>query len=268
MAQPKLQSYIRERYTLIQMIIAGTIEITGSGATDYQLVYNRDEYTTTRTDMLAFILSQRPVEGNACKITLTGVNSSNAFGAGTPADEITIPAYTAVGKGALVTLTGTDPVYWKSIASVALDGTDHGTIGEMYDIVLLPKWNDNDAVDGSDGFCDLRYVRGGDITPGATMTPIADRMDPVATSIAIRGSNTFTISANYVTNNYVNGLARLKGRKLCFLKEIRENGGAQVVEYIYLGNAVLNEVPISMPDNAEMMVNATGYFDKIIHYEA
>lgn len=265
MSNPKLQSYIRYRYTLIQGVIAGTVEITGSGASDHQLVYNRDVYTSTRSDLLAFILPQRPVGERACKITITGVNSSNNFGSPSASDAMVVPALSAHGAGVLVTKAGTDPVYWRSVTAVSVDATDHGSPGELYDIVLVPKWNDDDPT-GINGFCDLKFVRSSDITPGATTMPIPDRMDAVATSIAIRGDNTFAISANYVTNSYVKGLARLKGRRLTLLMEVRESGGAEVTEYIYLVNAVLNEVPISMPDNAELMVNATGYFDKIIHY--
>lgn len=266
MAQPVLQSSIRTRYTLVQMIVAATIEITSDTATGDQVVYNRDVYTTTRTDMIAFVVAQRPNEGAAMAFTPTGLNVSDNFVAPSAGDAITVPALTPMGTGILLTKSGSDPCYWKSITAVDVNNSTHGTAGEMYDIVFLPKWNDDDLVDGSDGFCDIRYARGGDVSPGATMMPIADRMDAVNVSIAVRGSNTFTLSTDYVSNSYANGIARLRGRKVCLLFEFRENGGAKVTEYLYLGNAVVNELPLSMPDNAVLTINASGYFDRSISY--
>jgi hypothetical protein len=266
MAKPKLQSYIRPMVTFVETVNFGTVEITGSGATDYQLVYNKPTYTSTRTDLIMFILPRKPVGANACKIIITGVNSSNAFGAGTASDEMTVPALSAKNLGILVTKSGTDPIYWKSVSSVSLDGTSHGTAGEQYDIIGVPKWNDTDA-DGSDGFVELIYVTSEDITPGATRMPVANRMDAVYDSIDIRPDNTFTMAQRYVTNNWVHGIGRLRGRKVTILLELREDGGALVAEYIYLGNACFNEAPIAAPDNGDMTVNATGYFEVELHYE-
>lgn len=264
MANPKLQSYIRYRVTLVEAVIAGTVEITGSGASDYQIVWERSTYTTARTDMIMFIMAKRPVKGIQCDITITGLNNSSGSFASSASDEMSVPAYTSMDKGIVVLHTAT-VYYWQSATAVAVDSTNHGTTGEQYDLILVPKWNDNDS-DGSDGFCDLHYVRGGDISAGATKAPIADRMDPNYSIIDVRPDNTFTLSANYVSNSYQNGLAWLKGRNLTFLMEIRENGGAEVVEYVYLTGAVVNTLPISMPDNGEVMNNGDGFFDRAVHY--
>jgi hypothetical protein len=113
MAKPKLQSYIRYRASLVEAVLFGRVEITGAGATDYQLISDpRPVNSTTRTDMVMFILPKQPVGLVACDITITGCNSSNAFGADVASDKMSITALTAQNSGKLVTLTGTDPVYW------------------------------------------------------------------------------------------------------------------------------------------------------------
>jgi hypothetical protein len=266
MAKPKLQSYIRPLVTLVETVNFGSVEITGAGATDFQLVYNKPEYTTTRTDLIMFILPRKPVGLVQADITITGVNSSNAFGAGTAADEMSVPVLSAKDTGILVTKSGTDPVYWKSVSSIAVDTTNHGTPGEIFDLIGVPKWTDMDA-DGSDGFVELIYVTSEDITPGPTRMPIANRMEGVYTSIDIRPNNTFTMSQKYVTNNWANGIGRLRGRKVTLLLELRADGGALIDEFIYLGNACFNEAPINAADNSEMTVSASGYFETEIHYE-
>lgn len=267
MAKPKLQSYIRYRASLVEAVLFGRVEITGPGATDYQLITDpRPVNSTTRTDMIMFILPKQPVRSVQCDITITGCNSSNAFGAGTASDKMSITALTAQNSGTLVTKSGTDPVYWKSVASVAVDSTNHGTAGESYDLWGVLKWND-DSADMSAGFADLMVVTSSDITPGGTSQPVPNRMDPAYTIISIRPNNTFAMSQRYVSNNYAGGIGRLRGRSVTLLQEMREDGGALVTEFIYLLNAHFNETPTSAPDNADVTMSATGFFDAELHYE-
>jgi hypothetical protein len=126
--------------------------------------------------------------------------------------------------------------------------------------------NDNDAT-MANGFADLMYVTSSDVTPGGTRMPVANRMDPVYVSIAVRPNNTFTMSQSYVSNNYAGSFSRLRGRNITILLELRADGGALVEEYIFLLNCAFNEIPTSMPDNSMLTVSASGYFDAEMHIE-
>lgn len=245
--KPKMQSYNVYKYSLVDMVFFGTVEILGGGSTLNTHFFYKDEDTAT-TALTLFLCPARPVGAVAI-----GATVSSSGGSGTPA-EITIAAYTQEGTASLVTASGGAACTATDVSAVALHATNFGSAGDMVDVLGFkdPRTDAN--------YTELSYVQSNDDNPGNVMLPVANQMEAQKAVIRQRGTNGVSLTQNYVDNN--TGIPKLRGREVTLLIEVHENGGPVVTEYQMFGQCAVGEVSKSDPENALSIISASGTYRK------
>lgn len=256
---PKSQAHAQYKYCIDPiMVLMGTVEIiTGSGAvsgTDYNFV-DEDDATTALT---LFLVPSTPIGvTNDLDLILSGLNTDS----NNPSDTLTVAALTQLNSAVRVDQVGGTPTTWTDVTGAVPQVTGYGNTNDQVDICGIPSPT-NDAL-----WTNLRYMRNHDITPGASRVPIPDRLEPARVTIRIRESNEFSVTGDYVDNDGVSTISKLRGRTCCFMIEQHEDGGPVVTEYQVLGNAAFNEMPISFGDNAVGTITGSGFYRRLIMYQ-
>lgn len=255
---PKSQAHVQYKYSLTEMVLFGTVEIiTGTGAvsgTDYNFV---DEDTTTET-LVLFLVPSTPIGvTNDLDLVISGLNADT----NNDSDTLTVAALTQLNSAIRVEQAGGTATTWTDVTGAVPQVTGYGNTNDQVDICGIPSPTD-DAL-----WTNLRYMRGHDITPGASRTPIPDRLEPARVTIRIRETNEFSVTEDYVDTDGAYTVSKLRGRTCCFMIEQHEDGGPVVTEYQVLGNAAFNEMPISFGDNDVGSITASGFYRKFISYQ-
>lgn len=257
MNKPKTQAHLSHYYSLTGMTLFAAIEIvSGSGVknTDYYVV---DDETTTDTVVL-FLVPRTPIGAVDVSAIVAGLNSDSDNNS----DSTTVDAYKQADSAILVLNTAAAAT-WTDVdaadAAMALQASDYGTAGDLIELIGVP----NPTVDAL--WTSLHYIRSLDVTPGQTIEPVASEMEPQRVTRRVRQEQTFDISGEYVDNN--TGLPRVRGMEVSFMVEHREDGGPVISEYVILGNAAVQDAPISAPDNAPLSISTTGSFRRRLIYE-
>jgi len=252
--KPKTQAHQSYYYAQTGMTLFAVIEIiTGSAAvlnTDYFTV---DKDTTTDTVVL-FMVPRAPIRATAVKGIVTGLNSD----ADTDSDATTVPALRQADS-ALLVLNSAAAETWTDVSAFALDAASYGTAGDIVELIGVP----NPTVDGN--WTGVDYIRSLDVTPGQTIEPVPSEMEPQLVTRRLRQEQTFSISGEYVDNN--TGLPVIRGQDtVCLLVEQHEDGGPVVSEYWILGNAAVQDTPVTAPDNAALSITADGSYRRRLIY--
>jgi len=236
------------------MTLFAVIEIiTGTAA-----VLNTDYFTvdkdTTTDSVVLFMVPRTPIRSTAVKGIVSGLNSDSD----NPSDATTVAALKQADSAILV-LNSAAAATWTDVSSFALDAASFGTAGDLVELIGVP----NPTVDGN--WTGVNYIRSFDVTPGQTIEPVPSEMEPALVTRRVRQEQTFDISGEYVDNN--TGLPVIRGQDtVCLLVEQHEDGGPVVSEYWILGNAAVQDTPVSAPDNAALSISATGSFRRRLIY--
>jgi len=235
------------------MTLFAVIEIiTGSAA-----VLNTDYFTvdkdTTATTVVLFMVPRAPVGATAVKGIVSGLNSDSD----NDSDATTVAAQAQADSATLV-LNSAAAETWTSTTAFALDAASFGTAGDIVELIGVP----NPTVDGN--WTGVDYIRSLDVTPGQTIEPVPSEMEPQLVTRRIRQEQTFSISGEYVDNS--TGLPLIRGREVCIMVEQHEDGGPVVSEYWVLGNAAVQDAPVSAPDNAALSITADGSYRRRLIY--
>lgn len=253
MNKPKTQAHQSYYYSLVGMTLFATIEIiTGSGDT-----LNTDYFTvdkdTTAESVVLFMVPRSPIGSTDVKGVVSGLN---ADGDG-DSDAMTVDALSQADSGILV-LNSSAAVAWTDVSSFALDATSYGSASDLVELIGVP----NPTVDGN--WTGIDFIRSFDVTPGQTIEPVPSEMEPQLVTRRVRQEQTFDISGEYVDN--ATGLPLIRGREVCIMVEQHEDGGPVVSEYWILGNAAVQDTPVSGPDNAALSISASGSYRRRIIY--
>ncbi len=254
MNKPKTQAHQSYYYALTGMTLMSVIEIiTGSSNvlnTDYFTV---DKDSTTDTVVL-FAVPRSPIASVDIDLTIQGVNADSS----NPSDEITVPANVQADSAYLVLNTGA-AVTWTDVTTVTLGTPEFGTSNEIVELIAVA----NPVTDAL--WTGINYIRSLDVTPGQAIEPVPSEMEPQLVTRRMRQEQTFDISGEYVDNN--TGLPVIRGRDtVCIMVEQHEDGGPVVSEYWILGNAAVQDTPVSAPDNAALSISAAGSYRRRLIY--
>jgi len=236
------------------MTLFSVIEIiTGAGNmlnTDYFTV---DKDTTADTVVL-FAVPRSPIASVDIDLTISGLNSDSD----NPSDEMTVEAEQQADSAVLV-LNSAAAETWTDVTTVALGTPEYGTANEIVELIGVPNPLTDALWTGMD------YIRSLDVTPGQMIEPVPNEMEPQLVTRRIRQEQTFDISGEYVDNN--TGLPVIRGRDaVCVMVEQHEDGGPVVSEYWILGNAAVQDTPVSAPDNAALNISAAGSYRRRLIY--
>lgn len=254
MNKPKIQAHQSYYYALTGMTLMARIEIiTGAGDTLNTDYFTVDKQTTADTVVL-FMVPRRPLKATAVEGIVSGLNSDGDA----DSDEMTVAAYAQADSAILVLNSGAAEA-WTDVSAFDLNAVDYGTAGDIVELIAVP----NPTVDGN--WTGVDYIRSFDITPGQMLEPVPSDMEPQLVTRNLRLEHTFDISGEYVDNN--TGLPVIRGRDtVCFLVEQHEDGGPVVSEYWILGNAAVQDTPVTAPDNAALSISAPGSYRRRLIY--
>jgi hypothetical protein len=236
------------------MTLFAVVEIiTGTAAvlnTDY---YTVDKDTATVATVVAFLVPRTPIGTTAVEGTVTGTTAGTS-----PSDSMTVTANSQADSAFLVTDNTGDVSTWSDVTAFTLDAANFGTAGDIVEIIGVP----DPTVDGN--WTGIDYVRSLDITPGQMIEPVPSDMEPQLVTRRMRMEHSFDISGEYVDNN--TGIATIRGREVSVMVEHHEDGGPVVSEYIILGNAAIQDAPISAPDNAPITISTSSTYRRRLIY--
>ena len=236
------------------MTLFSVIEIITGSANVLNTDYFTVDKDTTADTVVLFAVPRSPIGAVDIDLTVSGMNSDT----NQDSDEVTVSAYDQADSAALV-LNSAAAATWTNVTTVALGTPEYGTSNEIVELIGVPNPITDALWTGVD------YIRSLDVTPGSMIEPVPSEMEPQLVTRRIRQEQTFDISGEYVDNN--TGLPVIRGREsVCLMVEQHEDGGPVVSEYWILGNAAVQDTPVSAPDNAALSISASGSYRRRLIY--
>jgi len=236
------------------MTLFSVIEIITGSANVLNTDYFTVDKDTTADTVVLFAVPRSPIGAVDIDLTVSGMNSDT----NQDSDEVTVSAYDQADSAALV-LNSAAAATWTDVTTVALGTPEYGSANEIVELIGVPNPITDALWTGVD------YIRSLDVTPGSMIEPVPSEMEPQLVTRRIRQEQTFDISGEYVDNN--TGLPVIRGREsVCLMVEQHEDGGPVVSEYWILGNAAVQDTPVSAPDNAALSISASGSYRRRLIY--
>lgn len=252
MNKPKTQAHQSYYYDLTNMVLFGKIEIvSGSGVLDTDYFFVDDDIAAS--GLTLFMVPRTPIGAVDISAVMSGLNSDSDG----DSDSTTVPAYKQADSAIRVDNSAA-PATWTDVSAAVLQASDYGSAGDLVELIGIA----NPETDGL--WTSMNYIRSFDVTPGQSIEPVPSEMEPQLTTRRIRQEQTFDLSGEYIDNN--TGIPRIRGMEVCLMVEQHEDGGPVVSEYWVLGNAAVQDAPVSAPDNAPQSISASGSYRRRLIY--